>query len=224
MKVRFTLIELLVVIAIIAILASMLLPALSKARGKAYEISCKGNEKQIGLAMQMYANDNSGYWPYPACDWAATPVLTWSRCLIEGDYLPDDKANPEYQFADKLRCNSLIEAVSVWSNTYLMTGLGRDWSGTVGIAGIKNSQLKAPSETICVVENGKLGGTQYDLPDLRYIPGGGLGALIRPVHGKGFNNLFCDGHVSWIAFRNFEATDLAGAKEVWLKYFEPVNR
>jgi prepilin-type N-terminal cleavage/methylation domain-containing protein/prepilin-type processing-associated H-X9-DG protein len=79
----FTLIELLVVIAIIAILAGMLLPVLGRAKEDSVRIKCASNVKQLGLAMQMYADENQSSLPmaHGVVPWGATNPPPWSQPL-----------------------------------------------------------------------------------------------------------------------------------------------
>jgi prepilin-type N-terminal cleavage/methylation domain-containing protein len=87
----FTLIELLVVIGIIAILASLLLPALSQAKSKAASAVCKGNLRQWGLAMRLYTDDFGVYVPFALDDAVPANQKSWHSRLARALRVPDPK-------------------------------------------------------------------------------------------------------------------------------------
>ena len=145
MKKRFTLIELLVVIAILAILASMLLPALAKAKGSAQAVKCKSNLKQIGLGLVMYAGDYSDYMPPADTGYDGLGVKWYS---IASSYFGFERTIYTFDepYAPVLSCPS--QGFNKSNRLSVGYSMGFGYGGVWGTTPTKLTQVKTPSDSI----------------------------------------------------------------------------
>jgi len=204
----FTLVELLVVIGIIALLISMLLPALNRARESATAISCASNMRQAGYALKLYQNDNKGMLPR-----AYEGTLVWAHQLRP--YIPGDRPY------EKIHCSSIDLEIN--NSSTLTFGLNVDLIAFDLSMFKRTDRLKNSSEIILVADSiaHSMGPFHpYTAFMLGPEQGGSFAAFgvgkVDYRHNKTANVLYLDIHVS--AERDLPKNDNAseGNQHAWV--------
>jgi len=213
----FTLIELLVVIAIIAILAALLLPALSKAKDQAQSLRCKSNLHQMGIALETYLSVYEKYPPH----FGLANVRGWQWEDELEPYFGVSWTNRNFQcpaykgpvVADRTRFYSSSYAYNCDGSARLPSMLGLAWRDpSGGQYPVPASRVIAPSDMIAFADTRMMKGSGalpewpiYDIFPNDYIRLGvfGFGEYDPIRHGKNYNVLFCDGHVTVIPRLSF---------------------